>query len=383
MFTPAPAKLSAGEWDQRRTEDSPEDIVQATAVALHTWALLTALPGGRQSLKSTASRLPVLGGPLRSPAPSDFSRLWATCCRPQMAWAVKCPDQNIHLPGFCSQEWKPLGGTPGRALEQDQTVMTVESRSKMAEGPSKAGAQHQQEAYTRRGAAAPPLQLENTVMSIPSGLPGKRRNSSGVLEGPPSDLDCPATLRPASASNPTSRPGSPGVIPQVESESEFQPAPEPAPAPTPQRCDGARGREPACVRKRARAPAVPPLWRRLQPLATHIITPTVPRSPLARAEARDRLGAGPGLAIKVAGGQARAALQTPLPPDLPRRAAMVNPTVYFDIAVDGEPLGRVSFELFADKVPKTAENFRALSTGEKGFGYKGSCFHRIIPGFMC
>ncbi|XP_043820039.1 peptidyl-prolyl cis-trans isomerase A-like [Dromiciops gliroides] len=62
---------------------------------------------------------------------------------------------------------------------------------------------------------------------------------------------------------------------------------------------------------------------------------------------------------------------------------MANPSVYFDIAVDNEPLGRVTFELFADKVPKTAENFRALSTGEKGFGYKGSCFHRIIPGFMC
>jgi peptidyl-prolyl cis-trans isomerase A (cyclophilin A) len=62
---------------------------------------------------------------------------------------------------------------------------------------------------------------------------------------------------------------------------------------------------------------------------------------------------------------------------------MVNPTVFFDITADDEPLGRVSFELFADKVPKTAENFRALSTGEKGFGYKGSSFHRIIPGFTC
>ncbi|KAK2112806.1 hypothetical protein P7K49_012553 [Saguinus oedipus] len=60
---------------------------------------------------------------------------------------------------------------------------------------------------------------------------------------------------------------------------------------------------------------------------------------------------------------------------------MINPTVFFDIAVNGEPLGRVSFKLFADKFPKTAENFRALSTGEKEFGYKGSCFHRIIPGF--
>uniref|UniRef100_H2PBK2 Peptidyl-prolyl cis-trans isomerase n=1 Tax=Pongo abelii TaxID=9601 RepID=H2PBK2_PONAB len=62
---------------------------------------------------------------------------------------------------------------------------------------------------------------------------------------------------------------------------------------------------------------------------------------------------------------------------------MVNPTVFFDIAVDGEPLGCVSFKLFADKFPKTAENFHALSTGEKGFGYKSSCFHRIIPGFIC
>ncbi|XP_038204518.2 peptidyl-prolyl cis-trans isomerase A-like [Arvicola amphibius] len=62
---------------------------------------------------------------------------------------------------------------------------------------------------------------------------------------------------------------------------------------------------------------------------------------------------------------------------------MVNPIVFFDTAADGEPLGRIFFELFADNVPKTAENFCALSTGEKGFGYKGSSFHRIIPGFMC
>ncbi|KAL0605284.1 Peptidyl-prolyl cis-trans isomerase A [Plecturocebus cupreus] len=64
-------------------------------------------------------------------------------------------------------------------------------------------------------------------------------------------------------------------------------------------------------------------------------------------------------------------------------SAMVNPTVFFDIAIDSEPLGCISFELFADKFPKTAENFRALSTGEEAFVYKGSCFHRVISGFMC
>ncbi|NP_001244029.1 peptidyl-prolyl cis-trans isomerase F, mitochondrial [Xenopus tropicalis] len=60
-----------------------------------------------------------------------------------------------------------------------------------------------------------------------------------------------------------------------------------------------------------------------------------------------------------------------------------NPMVYMDLVADNQPLGRVTFELRADVVPKTAENFRALCTGEKGFGYKGSTFHRIIPNFMC
>ncbi|MCX4885591.1 MULTISPECIES: peptidylprolyl isomerase [unclassified Streptomyces] len=60
----------------------------------------------------------------------------------------------------------------------------------------------------------------------------------------------------------------------------------------------------------------------------------------------------------------------------------MSENVFFKVSANGEDLGRIVFKLYDDVVPTTARNFRELATGQHGFGYKGSPFHRVIPEFM-
>lgn len=100
----------------------------------------------------------------------------------------------------------------------------------------------------------------------------------------------------------------------------------------------------------------------------------------------------PGGDAQAAAASAQAQNQPEADPYAPKEGAPARQRVWFDITVDSNAIGRVVFELFNDVTPKTAENFRALCTGEKGecktkpgvpLHYKGSTFHRVIKRFMC
>merc|ERR1711915_11833 len=79
----------------------------------------------------------------------------------------------------------------------------------------------------------------------------------------------------------------------------------------------------------------------------------------------------------------KVSIQSSQPLNSPPEQKMAKQDVYFDMEIGGRPAGRIVMTLDSDVCPKTCENFRALCTGEKGFGYQGSPFHRVIPGFMC
>jgi hypothetical protein len=64
---------------------------------------------------------------------------------------------------------------------------------------------------------------------------------------------------------------------------------------------------------------------------------------------------------------------------LPKMADEMGPCMQFNVAIDSKPAGRIVFRLYDDVVPRTAQNFRELATGQHGFGYTDSSFHRIIP----
>jgi len=93
---------------------------------------------------------------------------------------------------------------------------------------------------------------------------------------------------------------------------------------------------------------------------------------------RDILALGGALAVTSAALPQRAEALDQIPAD----QAKVTQKVYFDMTAGGEPVGRVTLGLFGEETPKTAANFAALATGEKGFGYKGCTFHRVIKDFV-